>query len=231
MTPFGDDIWLDTAPIGFLGLRLTVNMAVIRLGDGTLLVWSPLELTPERRAAVEAFGPVAHLYSPNLFHHLHLGDWADAWPEATVHAHADLPQKRPDVHLDRAHGAALPAALADCLDEVPIDGFRIGDAALVHRPSATAFVGDLVSNVGRPEHGWTAVYTKAMGFYDRVALSRVIRWTAFADRKAARASVDALLARPFDRLVFGHGAPLTADARAILGAAVDFLPAIDPASG
>jgi len=46
-----------------------------------------------------------------------------------------------------------------------------------------------------------------MGFYDRVALSRMIRWAAFSDRAAARRSLDELLTRPFDRLIVGHGAP------------------------
>ena|SRR5450432_472465 len=52
LVSFADGLWLDTAPVRFLGLRLTVTMAVLRLGDGTLLVYSPLILTPERRSAV-----------------------------------------------------------------------------------------------------------------------------------------------------------------------------------
>jgi hypothetical protein len=52
-----------------------------------------------------------------------------------------------------------------------------------------------------------------MGFYDRIGLSRVIRLTAFSDRRAARGSIDELLARPFDRLIVGHGAPLASGGR------------------
>jgi hypothetical protein len=52
-----------------------------------------------------------------------------------------------------------------------------------------------------------------MGFYDRVALSSVIRWTAFSDRAAGRKSIDALLELPFERIVVGHGAPVVTDAR------------------
>jgi hypothetical protein len=62
-----------------------------------------------------------------------------------------------------------------------------------------------------------------MGFYDRVALSRVIRWTGFHDRRAARRAVDRLLALDFDRLVVGHGAPLTSGGRQALGAAYAWL--------
>src|SRR5262245_48319900 len=78
LVPFADGVWLCAAPVSFIGMRLTSTMVVLRLGDGSLLVDSPVALTPERRAAVEALGPVAHLYAPDLFHHLRLGDWSAA---------------------------------------------------------------------------------------------------------------------------------------------------------
>jgi hypothetical protein len=96
---------------------------------------------------------------------------------------------------------------------------------LFHRPSRTLIVADLVHNVGRPAHAWTRIYTRVMGFRDRVALSRLLRWTAFADRAAARRSLDAVLALPFERIVVGHGAPITGGAREALAAAYRWLPA------
>jgi hypothetical protein len=84
-------------------------------------------------------------------------------------------------------------------------------------------VADLVHNIGRPQHRWTEIYTRTMGFYDRVALSRMIRWAAFTDRVAARRSLEELLAYPFDRLVVGHGTPLAAGGREALAAAYTWL--------
>src|SRR6188472_1857962 len=100
LVPFADGVWLYAAPVSFIGLRLTSTMVVLRLGDGSLLIHSPVAFTPERRAAVEALGPVAHLYAPNLFHHLRLGEWAAAFPSARVHAPAGLAKKRPDLLID-----------------------------------------------------------------------------------------------------------------------------------
>ena len=220
-----DDLWLCAAPVHFLGMSLTTTMAVVRLPDGALLLHSPVAATPERRAAVAALGKVAHLYAPNTFHHLWLGEWAAACPAARIHAPTGLARKRRDLRIDRTHGAPLDPALAPVLDERRIDGFRLEESVLLHRPSATLLVADLVHNVGRPAHRWTACYTRAMGFYDRVALSRMIRWTAFPDRAAARRSLDAVLALPFDRLIVGHGEPLPSGGRAALAAAYDWLPA------
>jgi hypothetical protein len=222
LTPLAEGVWIARAPVSFLGLRLVSTMTVLRLADGTLLLHSPVALTPERRAAVEALGPVAHLYAPNTFHHLRIGDWAAAFPSARLHAPARLARKRRDLKIDRPHGAPEPA-FAGVIDEVQVDGFRLEETALFHRPSRTLVVADLVHNVGRPTHRWTALYTRAMGFQDRVAVSRVIRWTAFSDRAAARRSVDQLLALPFDRIVVGHGAPLLEGAREALAAAYRWL--------
>lgn len=227
LTPLVDGVWLDTGPVRIVGMPLTATMTVLRLGDGSLLVHSPLAMTDERRAAVEALGRVAHLYAPNTFHHLSIGDWKAAFPSARLHAPAALAKKRRDLTIERAHGSgASEPAFAGVVDELPVDGFRMYETALLHRPSRTLVVADLVHNIGAPRELWTRIYTRAMGFYDRVAVSRAIRWGAFSDRAAARRSVDAILAAPFDRIVVGHGSVIAGvenDARAALERAYEWL--------
>jgi hypothetical protein len=224
LIPFAEGVWMDTAPVRFLGLQLMSTMTVLRLSDGNLLLHSPLALTPARRAAIEACGPVAHLYAPNLFHHRWIGEWAAAFPSARVHAPAGLAKKRRDLRIDRVHGTVPEPAFDGIIDELRIDGFRLEESVLVYRPARTLVVADLVHHVGRPLHRWTKFYSRAMGFYDRVALSRMIRWTAFPNRAAARRSLDAVLALPFDRLIVGHGAPLSTGGREALAAAYTWLP-------
>jgi hypothetical protein len=223
LTPLADGLWVSTDPVSFIGLRVTATMAVLRLGDGSLLLYSPVAMTPERRAAVEAIGPVAHLYAPNTFHHRWIGEWAAAFPSARLHAPATLAKKRRDLQIDRPLGDGPEPAFAGVIDEVPIHGFRLEETVLVYRPANALVVADIVHNIGRPQHGWTKFYTGLMGFYDRVALSRMIRWTGFHDKARARRSLDEVLARPFDRLVVGHGAPLAAGGREALSNAYTWL--------
>jgi hypothetical protein len=224
MRAFADGVWIDEGPVDFLGMRLSATMAVLRLSDGTVLLYSPLAMTTARRSAVEALGPIAHLYAPNLFHHLWIGEWAAAFPAARLHAPAGLLRKRRDLRIDRVHGSSPEPAFAGVLDEVRIDGFRLEESVLLHGPSRTLLVADLVHNVGRPQHAWTRLYSKMMGFHDRVALSRVIRAPGFSDRAAARSAIDRLLASSFTGLIVGHGAPVTARARDALAAAYAWLP-------
>ena len=228
LTSFTEGVWYDTGPVNIVGMRLTATMTVLDLGDGGLLVHSPLPLTPERRAAVLALGNVTELYAPNTFHHAWLGEWSQGFPEARVHAPAALASKRSDLRIDRFHDQEQAASFSDLVLEIPIAGFRLAETVLVYRPSDTAVVTDLVHNIGRPVDPWTKLYSRVMGFYDRVALSRVIRWTAFSDRRAARRSVELLLGQPFDRLIVGHGAPLHQFGREALAGALAFLPSAAP---
>ena len=223
LTALGDGVWFECGPVSFLGLRLTATMTVLRIGDGTVLVHSPLPFTGERKSRVSELGPVAHLYAPNTFHHQWLGEWAAAFPAACVHAPAELATKRTDLRIDRFHDQTN-AQVIDGVDEVPIRGFRLRETVLVHRASRTAVLADLVHNIGRPDDAWTKFYSKTMGFYDRVALSRVLRWTSFDDRAAARTSVDALLDHAFAGLIVGHGAPIVGHAHEVLAAATAWLP-------
>ena len=225
LTPFGEGVWLASQPVRILGTRLTTTMAVLRLAGDDLLLFSPIALTARLQRALEDLGRIAHLYTPNLFHHLSIGEWSAAYPEARLHAPAGLAKKRPDLEIDRVHGNAKEPAFEGVIDELPIAGFRLAETVLYYRPAKTLVVADLVHNVGRPEGTWTRIYAQAMGFYDRVALSRAIRWTAWSDKAAARKSLDGLLALPIERLVVGHGAPIDHRAPEALANAFGWLPA------
>lgn len=224
MERFAEGVWLDTEPIRIAGTHLSVNMAVLRLPNDGLVLYSPLVMTPQRREAVEALGPVEHLFAPNLWHHLHIGEWAAAFPNARVHAPAGLEKKRPDLRIDRRHTAEQEPDFEEVIDEHVISGFRMFETGLYYRPAQTLIVADLVHNVGRPKGWWTETYTKLAGFYDRVALSRVLQWTAFSDKNEARQSLDRMLDEPFDKLVVGHGAPVESGAREAFEHAYEWMP-------
>jgi hypothetical protein len=224
LAPVADGVWIATAPVRIVGMHLSTTMTVLRLSGDQLLLHSPIAMTPELRAAVEALGTVTDLYAPNTFHHMWIAEWGAAFPSARLHAPAALAKKRPDLKIDRTHDTAREPAFEGALDELHVDGFFLEESVLVHPVSRTLVVADLVHHIGRPPGAWTRTYSSLMGFYDQVALSRVIRWTAFSDRAAARKSVDAILEQPFERIVVGHGTPVVSGARDALSEAYRWLP-------
>jgi hypothetical protein len=215
-----EGVWTASAPVRIVGMPLTTTMTVLGLEAG-LLVHSPVPLTPQLRAALERLGDVAHLYAPNTMHHTWVGEWSAAYPSARVHAPAALRRKRRDLEIHRAHGDG--AELDPAIEELPISGFRLEESTLFHRPSRSLVVTDLVHQIGRPAHLWTKIYATTMGFYDRVAVSAALRLGAFSDTRAARRSLDEVLRRPIERIVVGHGTPITSEPVAKLAAAYAWL--------
>lgn len=132
MTSFAEGIWVDIGPARILGMRLTTTMTVLRLHDGSLLLHSPLTLTAERRAAVEALGPVAHLYAPSRYHDLRIGEWAAAFPSARLHAPSGLVKERSDLRIDRDGG---PCGNGDVANRPVVDGEGAGGPGVVERAS------------------------------------------------------------------------------------------------
>jgi hypothetical protein len=125
-------------------------MAVIRLSDGSLFVWSPVALSTALRAAVDALGPVRYLVSPNALHHLFLAEWTFAYPEARLYASPRLRRKRRDLSFDAELGDAPEPAWAGDIAQVVLHGsFALTEIVFFHYHSRTALFADLIQNFPR----------------------------------------------------------------------------------
>jgi hypothetical protein len=92
---FGPEIWIADGPVAsFYGFPYPTRMAVIRLSNGSLFVWSPVALSGSLRASIDVLGPVRYLVSPNALHHLFLAEWKSAYPAARLYASSRLRGKR-----------------------------------------------------------------------------------------------------------------------------------------
>ncbi len=222
LTPWAEGVWIVAAPQTMLGLHLGTRMTVVRLPGGELLLHSPVPISPELRREVDALGAVAHLVAPNLYHHLHVGPWAEAYPKAILHAPAALSTKRPDL---RVHVPLGPTAHADwqgALVPLAIDGSMLGETVFLHPASRSLVSSDLAENFATSDHLPTRLYLKVAGVHGKVGWSRLLRFM-YRDRPAARRSIDALLEHDFDRVIVAHGAPIEHDAKGAVRATFQFL--------
>ena len=204
---FAEDVWLASAPNKFLGWQLGTRMTVLRLGDGSLLIHSPVALDDSLKREIDKLGPVGHIVAPNLFHHLYAGDAARVFPEAKLHGAAGLRKKRPDLRLDATLGEKGEPAWRDDLETLTIEGTLLGETIFWHKPSGTLVTADLIENFESADDWWTRFYLKAGGVHGKVGLSRMLR-LAFRDRKKARRDIDQVLGWDFDGIVLAHGNPI-----------------------
>lgn len=208
LLPFGSDIWIAEGPVvDFYSFPYPTRMAVIRLRDGTLFVWSPIALNDALRAEVDALGPVAHLVSPNAIHHLFLGEWKDAYPLARLYASPGLPKRRRDLRFDAVLGDAPEPAWADDIDQVAMRGsFIMTEIVFLHRASRTVIFADLIENFRSDWFkGWRAVVTRMDGIIGPPG-GAPREWRAtFWRRDQARRALERILAFAPRQVVMAHG--------------------------
>jgi hypothetical protein len=200
-----ENLWVAEQPLSFMGLAVGARMTVIRLADGGLWVHSPLRLTPERRQAVEALGPVRFLVAPNKYHHLFIGEWMAAYPQARAYAAPGLPEKRKDVSFHAVLSDQAPAEWAGQIELLPWRGApMLNEVVFFHRPSRTLVLTDMAHNVGPDAAALTRFFFRLFGGYGRLGVSLVERMVN-RDRPAVRRTVDTILQWDFQRVILAHG--------------------------
>jgi hypothetical protein len=209
-------IWVIDHSLSMGGLQLGTRTTVLGLSGGGTLVHAPGPLTEEQRAAVTALGPVRAIVLPNLFHHRFAAAATSAWPDARVLAAAGLRAKRKDLRIDEDLGPTPPAAWGADVALVPIDGVpKAEETVLLHRPSRTLVVADLVFHIRESRSWLTRVAMRLNGVYGKFAPTKVFR-RMVRDPAALRRSIDRLLEQDFDRVVLAHGDVLDTGGRAAL---------------
>ena len=216
---FGHEIWIaDGTQIVIVGFHYPTRMAVIKLSDGHLFVWSPIQLTETLRAEVDALGEVRHIIAPNSLHHLFLPEWKSAYPGAKVYAPPGLRKKRADIVFDADLGNAPSPDWASEIDQVLVRGNLITtEVVFFHVRSGTVLFTDLIQQFPAGSFsGWRAVVAKLdLMVGPEPSVPRKFR-IAFTDRRAARHSLERIFAWPAEKVLMAHGIPVEQDARGYL---------------
>ncbi|WP_166293976.1 DUF4336 domain-containing protein [Bradyrhizobium sp. 2S1] len=223
---FGPDIWIAGGPnVAVAGFHYPTRMAVIRLSDGGLFIWSPVRLTAELRTEVDAIGPIRHIVAPNSLHHLFLGEWKQAYPAAVLHAPPGLRKRRRDLAFDADLADGPSAGWAGQIDQVVMRGNLItSEVVFFHLASGTVLFTDLVQQIPADlVSGWRAAIARLdLMVGPEPSVPRKFR-TAFTNRRAAREALQRILAWPAEKVLMAHGTPVEQDAPGFLRRAFAWL--------
>jgi hypothetical protein len=226
LQPFGDEIWFANGPtVVSAGFRYPTRMALMRLADGGLFAWSPIALTPELRAEVDALGDVHFLVTPTKMHHLSLTMWRNAYPRAVLYAAPGSRERRLEIGFDEDLGDEPARGWAGQIDQIIMrENVIAEEVVFFHRRSGTVLFADLLQNF---PHGWfsglQALIARLDGMIGAEARTPNKFRLAFTDRKLARASVERILGWPAEKVLMAHGTPVQADGRAFLQRAFRWL--------
>ncbi|MBS0319864.1 MAG: DUF4336 domain-containing protein [Proteobacteria bacterium] len=223
---FGPSLYVADGPtVSFHGFPYPTRMAVARLADRRLWVWSPIALTSALAMQVQALGRVTYVVSPNKLHHLFLAAWAARWPAAKLYAPPGLARKLRTLHFAADLRDEPDPAWADDIDQAIFSGsFALDEVAFFHRPSSTAIFGDLIQRFPASSlSGWKRVVMRLSGLVGAQGGTPIDWRMSFVRRAPARAALCKVLAWNPTRLLIAHGECAQSGAREIVRRALSWL--------
>ncbi|MEO6138441.1 MAG: DUF4336 domain-containing protein [Luteimonas sp.] len=212
-------IWLVPYPVALGGARFEARMTIIRLGSGSLVIHSPGPLDDDLCDWIRALGRVAVIVAPGNFHHLHVAACQRAFPDARTWICPGVQRRDHAMRFDGVLGDQLPASMQDEFEQVLVRGRLMAEVALLHRPTRTLLLVDLVERFcdDTPNVKWLLrACWKALGMWNRPTLAPEYRIVGWNDRAAARRALERILAWDFQRVVIAHGELIQCNAKDVL---------------
>jgi len=212
-----DQIWLAAYPVRLGGTRFEARMTLARRSDGALIVHSPGPIDDAMRARIEAIGRVAVIVAPGDYHHLHVAACQRAFPDAETWICPGVERKQPALRYDGLLEDTPPPCLAADFTLAGVFGRFMCEVAMLHRPSHTLLLVDLIENFTdtTPGINWMLkAWWKLFGMWNVPGPAPEYRF-GWRESAAARAALEKIVAWDFERIVIAHGDLIEHDAKAV----------------
>lgn len=221
LTPFAEDVWIEVREAKFLGVECGTRMTLVRLAGGGLFVHSPVALDDATRRAVDELGEVRAVVAPSVFHHLHVGAWMRAYPNAVFGACPGLEWKRPDLAFTSVLADQPHPVWANDLDQVYFSSRRENEVVFFHAKSRTMICSDALLNLSGHASATTRFVARVMG--NQAPGAGWPERLMIRNRGLARRQIDRILAWDFDKIILAHGHIVERDGRDVVRRAYAWL--------
>jgi hypothetical protein len=213
------EIW--TQDLKFMGTELGTRMSVIDVdGNGSLFVHSPIRLTKEIRSQLDAMGRVAYVVAPNKWHHLFIGDYRAAYPQARLFCAPGLEKKRSDLAFDGIINDSQTFPWNPALEHLIVQGAPMfNEVAFFHPLSRTLILTDTALHICESSSWRTKLFFRMIGAYGKFGLTRFEKWLFIKNKTEFRNSMEKIGHWEFDRIVLAHGKIVETGGRAAFSTA------------
>jgi glyoxylase-like metal-dependent hydrolase (beta-lactamase superfamily II) len=186
----------------------------IRMKDGGVWVLASTPLDGETRATIDSMGPVKYIVGADSVHHLFLGQFQKAYPEAKLIAVQEAIDKKTaeGLRFDGAWGKDEPGTKYGFEPEIQhiyFTGHSNKDVAFYHADSKTLIEADLLFNLPATEQysqakSWLPIF--GFGLQPDSAIQKFAVTNGMAkDVEAMKRDAKAVAAWDFDRIIPCHG--------------------------
>lgn len=211
-------LWIKSYTLSVLGTQHGRNVTLIKLTSGQVVVHSMAPFSVADVAEIKAAGPTGWLLEAILFHDTYARKGKDAFPEVPF---LGPPGFEKVVGFPVQTLSPAPEAWAGELEVFSLAGAPgLEEQVILHVPSRTLIVADLIFNFNPDETGWDRFFHRHIaGFRRYPGMSRIFK-LFIKDREAFRRSLEPVLAADFDRVIVGHGAVIPSGGKVLLNQAL-----------
>ena len=199
------DLFSFEHQLGWQGglIPIPVRMTVLRLGDGQLILHSPVPGSPAQERELAELGSVGFIVVPRA-HGRFAGQAARQFPDARLLAAPFASRRQRKLPFDGELADRAPAPWHGQVDSLLLRGFLLNEVVLFQRSSRTLIVTDLCFNIHHSSSRVARTFFRANGMWQRFGPSRLIRLLV-SDRQAFQESVQRILEWDFERIIPSHG--------------------------
>ena len=197
--------------------------------NGKIAVFSPTALIPEAKEAVDQLGGnVGYIAAMDIEHHIFLGPWHAAYPNATVIGVEGLPEKRASqqnenvpfgvvfTKKDKSH-QKVDEAFDQDFDYEYFDAHMNREIIFNYKPERTLIEADALYNLPATEQyskagvsAESGTLTKVFNFFQNTAgtaiwQKRFMWYVAAKDKPSFSASAQRVASWDFERIIPCHG--------------------------
>lgn len=214
MKKLTDNLWIKHYPLSVLGTQHGRNVTVIRLHSGKTVIHSMAPFPTADAEAIRQLGEPGWLVESMLLHDTYAREGRQTFPGLPFLGPPGFAQV---VGFPTEPLVPAPVEWADEITVIPIEGApKLQEHVMVHRPSRTLIVADLIFNFREDERGWDRFFHRHIaGFKRYPGMSRVFK-LFIKDREAFRRSIAQVMACDFDRIIVGHGEVIETDGKMLL---------------
>ncbi|KAF1939672.1 hypothetical protein EJ02DRAFT_253520 [Clathrospora elynae] len=211
---------------------------IVRLESGALAVFSPVALTDDVKRKVSELGEVKYIAALDVEHHIFLGPWHEAYPNAQVLGPEPLPEKRAKQSDENVPFAFLfskskpvesisPEFDAE-FDWEYVPSHMNKELVFHHKPTRSLITADLMFNLPATEQfsktgvdATSGILTKIFGALQSTKGSAIWQqrtiWygTSASDRAGFSQSVARINKWGFERIIPCHGDVIEGDGKGI----------------
>lgn len=219
ITTFSTPFWR------FGRIKIGGRGTAVRMQSGAVAVFSPTALTEDVKTKISGMGEVKYIAAMDMEHHIFIGPWHAAYPNAKVIGPEGLPEKRQKQNNENVPFASIfkakqtPSVDAEFDTEFDYEyvyGHVNKELVFLHKPTKTMIEADLIFNLPATEQfsksgesPTTGILTKLFASLQKttgMGQKRLIWYaTSSGDKAGFHQSMAKMNGWDFDRIIPCHG--------------------------